>query len=827
MVLIGAAIKSVLRFLNKTRDVEPPQRPQASRNLLKEPSQGTFSRNLFLSGAKQGSMEPAEGLHVPNKEPLKHWDLLTEAWSLPKEKKTFSKTQVSLELQKVLWVQQSSLSFTGDLIGPGDRDSKWSVHYTTQKPQQGLVFIPGKRRSGSVDDLRVWNRLTQHGYSEHASSHRHQQSPASPLSSAGLDQSEGSRRRGWKDKSRKMSSTSSEEDERLILNNTRPLTPLVLNPVTSRWDVFPPDSEPTAYFEMEATSRLPTPEEKMRRQADAIPADIVAINITGESFDRQASFRRTVSSCDSLSHRPRSLSRRKTVTGIPDDVSSTPDSSLASSDLPGQFSPSASSCGSAPEQEEEAEDISKDSAVRRIRAPRGAGMSSLMASLTSSPSPGPLPSLPTNSSLSSEASCNSASCRTLSASSSCSQSQDLQGFSSDQQPLLPFDPPARVVPLSPSSPGSSSLPSTPSRPLAPEWSYPSAEPLNETPHVSPSSSHYLSSSSITNSEFSYQALDEQGDPQSSCDGGSYRGNRWSYQPLSPSSSVLSGPTGDEWADVSQETRCVSGGGWSLDPLLTSGRSSPACSELNCERRRSSTSSSNSRSITHSISLRKSKLPPPPPLRDDSLRRPRPNRSKSSRSLSSPRQQGRPQSLEDTSQGTATSSPGSCYDPWVPRTHTGRRQSGQSCGTVTTFEPLNLQTATSADSPPPSPPVAHVLAPGSPGSEEEGLRFTLNPQTVAPSGLQRLASPSSGYSSQSNTPIPGTPVSSPLSPSSPITVSPGAFSLPPTSPLLLLPTVADQEGRKAKTSRTGEEVLAHFLALLVLFFHFLPLFLHFL
>lgn len=36
----------------------------------------------------------------------------------------------------------------------GDRDSKWSVHYSTQKPRQGLRFIPGKRRSGSADDLR-------------------------------------------------------------------------------------------------------------------------------------------------------------------------------------------------------------------------------------------------------------------------------------------------------------------------------------------------------------------------------------------------------------------------------------------------------------------------------------------------------------------------------------------------------------------------------------------------------------------------------------------------------------------------------------------------
>uniref|UniRef100_A0A4W6CPG4 Uncharacterized protein n=1 Tax=Lates calcarifer TaxID=8187 RepID=A0A4W6CPG4_LATCA len=41
---------------------------------------------------------------------------------------------------------------------------------------------------------------------------------------------------------------------------------------------------------------------------------------SGESFDRQASFRRTASNIDSLSRRPRNLSRRKTVTGIPYDV---------------------------------------------------------------------------------------------------------------------------------------------------------------------------------------------------------------------------------------------------------------------------------------------------------------------------------------------------------------------------------------------------------------------------------------------------------------------------------------------------------------------------
>lgn len=63
------------------------------------------------------------------------------------------------------------------------------------------------------------------------------------------------------------------------MNNTRPLTPLVLNPVhrTSCWDVY----EPMVDVDMEPFPRLPTPEERMRQQAEAVPADIVPINITG------------------------------------------------------------------------------------------------------------------------------------------------------------------------------------------------------------------------------------------------------------------------------------------------------------------------------------------------------------------------------------------------------------------------------------------------------------------------------------------------------------------------------------------------------------------
>lgn len=142
------------------------------------------------------------------------------------------------------------------------------------------------------------------------------------------------------------SSDFSEEEETFFLNNTRPMTPLVLNPIhhTSRWEDF----EPRVDMEVERPPRLPTPEERMRQHADAIAIAVVPINITGleqnshdmryaiqnktgehfflcfcsicvsgESFDRQASFRRVASNNDSLSQRYCNLSRRKTITGIP------------------------------------------------------------------------------------------------------------------------------------------------------------------------------------------------------------------------------------------------------------------------------------------------------------------------------------------------------------------------------------------------------------------------------------------------------------------------------------------------------------------------------
>ncbi|XP_037318848.2 mucin-2-like isoform X2 [Pungitius pungitius] len=636
----------------------------------------------------------------------------------------------------------------------GEPDSKWSVHYTTQKPQRGLLFIPandlqGQNSPGS--SLSACSVLTQHCCSR----------PHSPPSPPPFP------RRGWKDKSRRMSSAFSEEDEHFVLTNTQPLTPLLLNHAHSAacWEVFGSAGEPTANRDAEQLvdqeveqkiPRLPTPEERMRKQAETVAADIVPINISGESFDRQASFRKVASNTDTLSRRPCNLNRHKTVTGILDDVIRDLDTPLESAVLPEQFStvgqPAASSSSCTWERSLKVTEEGP-SLVRRIRAPRSGGLSSLMASLTSGPpvdSSSELHGLVVASALTSEASF-----RTHSASSTCIQ--DLHGFPSDLQPMVALNPKARVIPQAPCSsscsfpcsfpcsPTSSCLTTTPSRAPELEESHLSDRSQNE---AYPSSSSYCLSSSIPQSQFSLQAPDDQIPP---------------------------------W----QDPRDFQAG---QNHQASSSLSVTSSSPVRWEGRSHSTSFPCSRSAGRRISLRKSTRPPPPPLRSDSLRR-RPGRVKPPRSSSScPRLERSPPNDPIMRYGL---SPKTFHDPWVHRGNSKRRQSGFNCGTVTTFEPLipDCQTDTAECPPlspaqsqdhitmslPSSPAHSHSHSPTPPGSDEEGIRFTPNPSPASSSvaELQRLTSPSSGYSTQSNTPTPGTPISSPLYPP-----SPRAFSPPP-------------------------------------------------
>ncbi|XP_077399373.1 uncharacterized protein nhsl1a isoform X2 [Vanacampus margaritifer] len=638
--------------------------------------------------------EPRPGYTPPDPSPLKVPSPFKELEVAPQYSHRASKRR---KRKFFSFKKQQQKEATPLLHNAKDGD-RWSIHYTTQKPQQGLFFIPAKKQHASAEDLQAFSRVTQHGDSKPTTSLLCTPSPTS-FTSPGLCQSEGRVHRRWRDKSRKMSSASSDGEETVILNDTRPLTPLVLNPMdlTTCWDVFACETDLGA--KAEAIPRLPTPEERMRQQADAVTAEIVPINITGQSFDRQASFRKVA---DSSSRRHQNLNRHMThVTGNPVDVINKQDSPT---DQCSRASPLA-------QQEEEEMVIKKrESLARKIRAPTGQGLASLMMSLTSprvdslsrSSDVRSLPRMATSSSLDSDASCNSVSYRTLSASSSCSQD-----FPSELQPLLPCDLSARVTPQCPS-------PSHLSKPASPRECWPTCS----CDHVGQSQNctHCRSpSTSIADAE----SLDA-ASTLSRC------GSHFSLQSLCP--------TGGGWTPINLDSIPVS--------VVSSACSSPCnfesvysedvtLSSAQSRSRSSSTSSSSCRSI----SLRKSKRPPLPPLRSDSLRR-RISRSKSCRTPSSLGVERSPRSSTQT-----------LHDPWVPRNHSKRRQSGIDCGTVTTFEPF--EQADSYDKLPSTNGYNPHLPHDSPISKEEGR-------------LQCLAPPSSGYSSQFNPSPTGTP--------------PGAFSV---------------------------------------------------
>uniref|UniRef100_A0A672R6E4 NHS like 1 n=1 Tax=Sinocyclocheilus grahami TaxID=75366 RepID=A0A672R6E4_SINGR len=145
---------------------------------------------------------------------------------------------------------------------------------------------------------------------------------------------------------------------------------------------------------------LPTPEEKMKLQAQSVATDIIPINITGENFDRQASFRRSAANTDTIIRRPKRVQRRKTIAGVPDNIqtelaSKEQDDRIPSMCMADQYS-TLSRAGSVNStlrrldtrdsscQTEEVKIVPPS--VRRIRAQRGHGIAAQMASVSSSSS---------------------------------------------------------------------------------------------------------------------------------------------------------------------------------------------------------------------------------------------------------------------------------------------------------------------------------------------------------------------------------------------------------------------------------------------------------
>ncbi|KAG8444419.1 hypothetical protein GDO86_009558 [Hymenochirus boettgeri] len=151
-----------------------------------------------------------------------------------------------------------------------DEESKWTVHYTASWHQQENVFLPSTRPS-CVEDLhkqakvnlktvlRECDKLRRDGC---RSSQYYSQGPtfsSSPSMVCTSYQEDNSIHE------RKFSVSSNEEEQ--LLSNNRPKTPVSLefSDTHTNWTKSLP---------------LPTPEEKMRQEAQAIQTDVVPINVS-------------------------------------------------------------------------------------------------------------------------------------------------------------------------------------------------------------------------------------------------------------------------------------------------------------------------------------------------------------------------------------------------------------------------------------------------------------------------------------------------------------------------------------------------------------------
>ncbi|XP_016047389.2 NHS-like protein 1 isoform X2 [Erinaceus europaeus] len=154
-----------------------------------------------------------------------------------------------------------------------DEESRWTVHYTAPWHQQENVFLP-TTRPACVEDLhrqaklnlksvlRECDKLRRDGY---RSSQYYSQGPTFAANSSSLCDED---YQDEDDETDQKCSISSSEEERLI-STRRPKTP-----TSSDF------SDINIHTNWTKSLPLPTPEEKMRQQAQTVQADVVPINIT-------------------------------------------------------------------------------------------------------------------------------------------------------------------------------------------------------------------------------------------------------------------------------------------------------------------------------------------------------------------------------------------------------------------------------------------------------------------------------------------------------------------------------------------------------------------
>ncbi|NXD14121.1 NHSL1 protein, partial [Nothocercus nigrocapillus] len=297
-----------------------------------------------------------------------------------------------------------------------DEESRWTVHYTAPWHQQENVFLPSSRPP-CVEDLhrqaklnlksvlRECDKLRRDGY---RSSQYYSQGPTFSSSSSAIC---GSYQDDYEEIEQKSSlldcisqscisaccnlvpwsikcSVSSPEEEKLITIK-RPKTP-VSNEL----------SDINTQTNWTKSLPLPTPEEKMRQQAQAVQTDVVPINVTGENFDRQASIRRSLIYTDTVVRRPKKVKRRKTITGIPDNIQKELAVGSGQSDFRGHSMYVPDHCSTlgrldsyrSAMQRSETKDTSCQTedvkvvppSMRRIRAQKGQGIAAQMSQFSSS-----------------------------------------------------------------------------------------------------------------------------------------------------------------------------------------------------------------------------------------------------------------------------------------------------------------------------------------------------------------------------------------------------------------------------------------------------------
>ncbi|XP_041279817.1 NHS-like protein 1 isoform X2 [Onychostruthus taczanowskii] len=193
-----------------------------------------------------------------------------------------------------------------------DEESRWTVHYTAPWHQQENVFLPSSRPP-CVEDLhrqaklnlksvlRECDKLRRDGY---RSSQYYSQGPTFSSSSSAIC---GSYQDDYEEIEQKCPVSPPEEEKLTTIKRPK-------SPATNEL------SDINTQTNWTKSLPLPTPEEKMRQQAQAVQTDVVPINVTGENFDRQASIRRSLIYTDTVVRRPKKVKRRKTITGIPDNI---------------------------------------------------------------------------------------------------------------------------------------------------------------------------------------------------------------------------------------------------------------------------------------------------------------------------------------------------------------------------------------------------------------------------------------------------------------------------------------------------------------------------